>query len=307
MPPQAAAAIQIPANLDFHAMPQGLAFWIATAREQLMARDWPAGDVIPLVELIADPRHKVSTTETYRLSEEQARAILDLRLQRLTGLERDKIAEELTGVAQEIEGYLELLGDRDKLFALMSKELIEIKEKFATPRRTEILDNEFEEDIEDLIQREDMVVTVSHKGYIKRVPLSAYRAQRRGGKGRAGMATREDDFVSNLFIANTHTPVLFFSSRGIVYKLAALFSIDAFAGGFVVQSLLVLWLFQRFDMSLSAAGVYTAFPAANLGNITLLPLTDLYVGIGSHDRVIKDSSFYNQTDVITHLRDSSSE
>ena len=142
-----------------------------------------------------------------------------MRLQRLTGLERDKIAEELTEVAKMIEGYLELLGDRDKLFALMRTELLEIKEQFATPRRTEILDNEFEQDVEDLIQREDMVVTVTHGGYVKRVPVSAYRAQRRGGKGRSGMATREDDFVSSLFVANTHTPVLFFSSRGIVYKL----------------------------------------------------------------------------------------
>ena len=189
------------------------------ARERLMAKDWPAVDVKPLIDLIAEPGREVSAEGTYRLSEAQARAILELRLQRLTGLERDKIAEELTEVAKEIEGYLELLGDRDKLFALMSKELLEIKEKFATPRRTEILDNEFEQDIEDLIQREDMVVTVTHGGYVKRVPVSAYRAQRRGGKGRAGMATREDDFVSSLFVANTHTPMLFFSSRGIVYKL----------------------------------------------------------------------------------------
>jgi DNA gyrase subunit A len=189
------------------------------AREQLMARDWPASDVAPLIALIAEPGREVSTEGTYRLSEAQARAILELRLQRLTGLERDKIAEELGEVAQEIEGYLELLGDRDKLFALMSQELLEIKEKYATPRRTEILDNEFEQDIEDLIQREDMVVTVTHGGYVKRVPVSAYRAQRRGGKGRASMATREDDFVSSLFVANTHTPMLFFSSRGIVYKL----------------------------------------------------------------------------------------
>jgi len=149
----------------------------------------------------------------------QARAILELRLQRLTGLERDKIAEELTEVAKLIEGYLELLGDRDKLFALMGEELRGIKEKYATPRRTQIVDNEFEQDVEDLIQREDMVVTVTHGGYVKRVPVSAYRAQRRGGKGRSGMATREDDFASSLFVANTHTPVLFFSSRGIVYKL----------------------------------------------------------------------------------------
>ncbi len=189
------------------------------ARERLMARDWAASDVAPLIALIAEPGRSVSENGTYRLSEAQARAILDLRLQRLTGLERDKIAEELGEVAKLIEGYLELLGDRDKLFALMRKELLEIKQQFATPRRTEILDNEFEQDIEDLIQREDMVVTVTHGGYVKRVPVSAYRAQRRGGKGRAGMATREDDFVSSLFVANTHTPVLFFSSRGIVYKL----------------------------------------------------------------------------------------
>ncbi len=190
-----------------------------SAREQLMAREWPASDVAPLIALIAEPGREVAADGTYRLSEAQARAILDLRLQRLTGLERDKIAEELGEVAKLIEGYLELLGDRDKLFALMRKELLEIKEQFATPRRTEIVDNEFEQDVEDLIQREDMVVTVTHGGYVKRVPVSAYRAQRRGGKGRSGMATREDDFVSNLFIANTHTPVLFFSSRGIVYKL----------------------------------------------------------------------------------------
>jgi DNA gyrase subunit A len=189
------------------------------ARDRLMAKAWPASDVAPLIALIAEPGREVASDGTYRLSEAQARAILELRLQRLTGLERDKIAEELGEVAKLIEGYLELLGDRDKLFALMRKELVEIKEKFATPRRTEILENEFEQDVEDLIQREDMVVTVTHGGYVKRVPVSAYRAQRRGGKGRSGMATREDDFVSSLFVANTHTPVLFFSSRGIVYKL----------------------------------------------------------------------------------------
>jgi DNA gyrase subunit A len=189
------------------------------ARDRLMAKDWPASDVAPLITLIAEPGREVSAEGTYKLSEIQARAILELRLQRLTGLERDKIAEELTEVAKLIEGYLELLADRDKLFALMRTELVEIKDKFATPRRTEIVDNEFEQDIEDLIQREDMVVTVTHGGYVKRVPVSAYRAQRRGGKGRSGMATREDDFVSYLFVANTHTPVLFFSSRGIVYKL----------------------------------------------------------------------------------------
>ena len=189
------------------------------ARERLMARDWPASDVAPLIALIAEPGREVSAEGTYRLSEAQARAILELRLQRLTGLEQEKIGEELTEVAKLIEGFLDLLADRDKLFAMMRNELLEIKEQYATPRRTEILDNEFEQDVEDLIQREDMVVTVTHGGYVKRVPVSAYRAQRRGGKGRSGMATREDDFVSSLFVANTHTPVLFFSSRGTVYKL----------------------------------------------------------------------------------------
>jgi DNA gyrase subunit A len=189
------------------------------AREQLVSRDWPAADVAPLVVLIDEPGRSVSDGGTYRLSDAQARAILELRLQRLTGLERDKIAEELGTVAKEITGHLELLASRDKLYALLRSELVEMKERFATPRRTEIVDAEDEVEIEDLIQREDMVVTVTHTGYVKRVPISAYRAQRRGGKGRSGMATREDDFVSGAFVANTHTPVLFFSSRGIVYKL----------------------------------------------------------------------------------------
>jgi DNA gyrase subunit A len=191
----------------------------AAAREQLMARDWPAKDVIPLVELIADPRHKVSAKGTYRLSEEQARAILDLRLQRLTALGRDEIAEELNKLGVEIADYLDILKSRARIVGIVKEELQGLKVQFGTPRRTEILEIEAEVEDEDLIQREDMVVTVSHKGYIKRVPLSAYRAQRRGGKGRAGMATREEDFVTRIFIANTHTPVLFFSSRGMAYKM----------------------------------------------------------------------------------------
>ncbi len=191
----------------------------ASAREQLMARDWPAKDVVPLVELIADPRHKVSPEGTYRLSEEQARAILDLRLQRLTALGRDEIAEELTKLSAEITDYLDVLRSRARIISIVKDELTSIKNEFGTPRRTEILDIEAEVEDEDLIQREDMVVTVSHKGYIKRVPLSSYRAQRRGGKGRAGMATREEDFVTRIFIANTHTPVLFFSTRGMAYKM----------------------------------------------------------------------------------------
>jgi DNA gyrase subunit A len=191
----------------------------ATAREQLMTRDWPARDVVALVELIADPRHKVSSGGTYRLSEEQARAILDLRLQRLTALGRDEIGDELQKLGDEIGDYLEILRSRARIVGIVKDELTAIKDEFDTPRRTEILEMEGEVEDEDLIQREDMVVTVSHKGYIKRVPLSAYRAQRRGGKGRAGMATREEDFVTRIFIANTHTPVLFFSSRGMAYKM----------------------------------------------------------------------------------------
>jgi DNA gyrase subunit A len=189
------------------------------AREQLMAKDWPAKDVVPLVELVADPRHKVSSSGTYRLSEDQARAILDLRLQRLTALGRDEIGDELAKLGGEITDYLGILRSRARIVAIVKDELTKIKNEFGTPRRTEILETEAEVEDEDLIQREDMVVTVSHKGYIKRVPLSAYRAQRRGGKGRAGMATREEDFVTRIFIANTHTPVLFFSSRGMAYKM----------------------------------------------------------------------------------------
>ncbi|MFC5415049.1 DNA gyrase subunit A [Dongia soli] len=189
------------------------------AREQLMARDWPAQDVAPLIHLIDDPTHTISEQGTYRLSETQARAILELRLQRLTGLERDKIADELKELSAKIVDYLETLESREKRFRILREEIVAMKEQFGTPRRTSIEDNEFEHDIEDLIQREDMVVTVSHGGYIKRVPLSTYRAQRRGGKGRSGMSTKDEDFVSQVFVANTHTPMLFFSTRGMVYKM----------------------------------------------------------------------------------------
>jgi DNA gyrase subunit A len=188
------------------------------ARAGLLERTWPAKDVASLIGLIDEPGRAV-VDGAYRLSEEQAKAILDLRLQRLTGLEREKIGDELKGLVEEISDYLDILRSRDRLLRILRDELLEMKKEFADPRRTEIQDVEFERDIEDLIQREDMVVTVSHGGYIKRVPLSTYRSQRRGGKGRAGMSTREEDFVSRVFVANTHTPVLFFSSRGIAYKL----------------------------------------------------------------------------------------
>jgi DNA gyrase subunit A len=191
------------------------------ARANLMAKAWPARVVATLIARVEDSEggSKIGADGTYRLSDEQARAILDLRLQRLTGLERDKIAAELDGLVKEIDSHLEILGSRSMLIALMRKELIEAREQFATPRKTEIQDIEFETDIEDLIQREDMVVTVSHGGYIKRVPLSTYRAQRRGGRGRSGMETREEDFVSQVFVASTHAPMLFFTATGRVYKL----------------------------------------------------------------------------------------
>jgi DNA gyrase subunit A len=189
-----------------------------TAREQLMVRRWPAGDVSALITLIDDPRHRINEDGTYNLSEEQARAILDLRLQRLTALGRDEIAEELNKIGVEIADYLDILGSRARIQQIVKDELTALRDEFGTPRRTEIADGGADMEDEDLIQREDMVVTVTHGGYIKRVPLSIYRAQARGGKGRSGMATREEDFVTRLFVANTHTPVLFFSSRGIVYK-----------------------------------------------------------------------------------------
>lgn len=190
----------------------------ATARESLMIRDWPAKDMAPLVELIADPRHKLSTAGTIKLSEAQARAILDLRLQRLTALGREEISEALNKLAVEIADYLDILGSRERLFKIIKDEMLAVKELHATPRRTEIVEADGDVDDEDLIAREDMVVTVSHAGYIKRVPLSTYRAQRRGGKGRSGMQTKDEDFVHRIFVANTHTPVLFFSSFGKAYK-----------------------------------------------------------------------------------------
>jgi len=188
------------------------------AKDALLRKAWPAGDVEPLVKLIDEPDRKVENG-TYYLSEAQAKAILDLKLQRLTGLERDKIHQELIEIGEEIKECLSILSSREKLFSIMRSEFMAIKDEYATPRLTKIEDIDYETDIESLIQREEMVVTVTEAGYIKRVPLNAYRAQRRGGKGRAGMSTKEEDFVTRLFVASTHTPVLFFSSRGQVYKL----------------------------------------------------------------------------------------
>ncbi|NIJ39816.1 DNA gyrase subunit A [Parvibaculum indicum] len=191
----------------------------STARARLTERSWPAADIAPLVRLIDDPRHRLADDGTLKLSDTQARAILDLRLQRLTALGRDEIGDELKGLGESIEEYLSILRSRERVLGIIREELIGLKDEFATPRRTQIAEAEFEMEDEDLIQREDMVVTVSHQGYIKRVPLSTYRAQRRGGKGRSGMSTKDEDFVTRIFVANTHTPMLFFSSNGMVYKL----------------------------------------------------------------------------------------
>jgi len=191
----------------------------ATARDALLAREWKASDVRDLIELIDDPRHKIIGTfkAVIKFSEEQAKAILDLRLQRLTALGRDEIKAELDSLGKEIAEYLEILRSRLRIRGIVKDELATIKKEFGTPRKTEITEGGAEVEEEDLIQREDMVVTVSHAGYVKRVPLSTYRAQRRGGKGRAGMQTREEDFVTRLFVASTHDEVLFFSSKGKAY------------------------------------------------------------------------------------------
>ena len=189
-----------------------------TARNELCARSWPAAEVEAFIALIDDPGHEVVDGE-YRLSEAQARAILELRLQRLTGMEREKLADETRELAEKIADYLAILGSSERVDEVILEELEAARGRLADDRRTEISDQLVDQDDEDLIEREDMVVTVSHRGYIKRVPLSVYRAQRRGGKGRSGMKTRDEDFVTRLFVAITHTPILFFTSSGMVYQL----------------------------------------------------------------------------------------
>ncbi|MEO1708166.1 MAG: DNA gyrase subunit A, partial [Pseudomonadota bacterium] len=191
----------------------------ATAREQLMSRDWPAKDLAPLVLLVADPRHMMIEGDRLRLSEEQAKAILDLRLQRLTALGRDEIGDELRALADKIADYLDILRNRDRVLTIIKEALGAVREEFATPRRTEIVAFDGEMEDEDLITKEEMVVTVTHSGYVKRTPLSTYRAQKRGGKGRAGMRPKDEDFVAQLFVGNTHTPLLFFTSTGMCYNL----------------------------------------------------------------------------------------
>ena len=191
----------------------------ATARDYMLKKKWIPKNVESLIQLIDDPRHKIAKDGSYMLSTEQVQAILDLRLQRLTAIGRDEIEKELNSIGEQIKEYLEILTNRTVLDSLIEKELIDAKDSFGVPRRTEITDLELDVDDEDLIPKQDVVVTVSHKGYIKRVPLSTYRSQRRGGKGRAGMSTRDEDFVTRIFVENTHTPILFFSSTGIVYKM----------------------------------------------------------------------------------------
>lgn len=189
------------------------------AREQLMGCDWPAQDMASLVALIDDPLHRVSEADTYRLSETQARAILDLRLQRLTAMGRDEISDELTALGEQITDLLDILRSRERVLRIIRSELESVKQEFATPRRSVFIEHDGEVADESLIPQEDMVVTVSHAGYIKRVPLSTYRAQKRGGKGRSAMSTKDKDFVTQIFVANTHQPMLFFSTTGTVYKM----------------------------------------------------------------------------------------
>ena len=191
----------------------------AEAREKLMTRRWPAHEIAPFIRLIDDPSHTINEDGTYNLSEIQARAILELRLQRLTQLGVKEVTDELEELAGKIKDYLEILGSRDRIMAIISDELREVKAAFAVPRRTEIVDWSGDMEDEDLIEREDMVVTITSGGYIKRTPLAEFRAQNRGGKGLASMQTKEDDVVTTLFVANTHTPLLFFTTDGMVYKL----------------------------------------------------------------------------------------
>jgi DNA gyrase subunit A len=191
----------------------------AEARSKLMTRRWPAEGILPYIALIDDPTHTANDDGTYNLSETQARAILELRLQRLTQIGVKEVTDELEELAGKIKEYLEILGSRDRIMAIIREELVEIQEKFAVPRRTEIVDWSGDMDDEDLIESADMVVTVTSGGYIKRTPLVDFRSQRRGGKGVSGMATKEEDVVTTLFVANTHTQLLFFTTDGMVYKL----------------------------------------------------------------------------------------
>tara|TARA_Y100000590_G_scaffold168866_1_gene193140 strand:+ start:21032 stop:23797 length:2766 start_codon:yes stop_codon:yes gene_type:complete len=198
------------------------------AKSALLKKDWPAKDLISFIKIVDDPRHKLKKAGKYSLSNEQADAILDLRLQKLTGLERDKIVEEAKELGKKINDFLSLLQKKDLLVKEIKKELIEVKENFADERRTVIGSESADVEEEDLIESEEMVITVTHRGYIKRVPLKTYRAQKRGGKGRKAMATRDEDFVNQVFVANTKSSVLFFSTKGKVYQMKV-FKLPEFA------------------------------------------------------------------------------
>ena len=191
----------------------------AEAREKLMQRSWPANEIREYIALIDDPTHKINDDGSYNLSEAQVRAILELRLQRLTQIGVKEVTDELEALSFKIKDYLEILASRSKIMSIIAEELNEVKEQFAPPRRTEIIDWAGDMEDEDLIEREDMVVTITSGGYIKRTPLADFRAQRRGGKGLAGMQTKDEDVVTTLFVANTHTQLLFFSTDGMAYKL----------------------------------------------------------------------------------------
>ncbi|MEO0918387.1 MAG: DNA topoisomerase (ATP-hydrolyzing) subunit A, partial [Pseudomonadota bacterium] len=191
----------------------------AEAREKLMSRRWPAQDIADYIKLIDDPTHTINDDGSYNLSEAQARAILELRLQRLTQIGVKEVTDELEELAGKIKEYLDILGSRERIMGIISDELRAVRDQFAVPRRTEIVEWSGDMEDEDLIEREDMVVTVTSGGYIKRTPLADFRSQRRGGKGLAGMQTKEEDVVTTLFVANTHTQLLFFTTDGMVYKL----------------------------------------------------------------------------------------
>ncbi|MEM6338868.1 MAG: DNA topoisomerase (ATP-hydrolyzing) subunit A, partial [Pseudomonadota bacterium] len=188
------------------------------AKEQLMAKAWDCSSITSLIKLV-DDKANITDDGTIHLSETQAKAILEMRLQRLTAMEKDKLENDLEELTKEITEFVSILSSRDKLLSILKEELVKVKEEFATPRKTEIIEGNFDQDIEDLIQKEDMVVTVTLSGYIKRVPLATYKAQNRGGKGRSGLSMRDEDITTQLFVGNTHTPMLFFSSRGQVYSL----------------------------------------------------------------------------------------
>ena len=188
------------------------------AKEQLMAKAWDCSSITSLIKLV-DDKANITDDGTIHLSETQAKAILEMRLQRLTAMEKDKLENDLEELTKEITEFVSILSSRDKLLSILKEELVRVKEEFATPRKTEIIEGNFDQDIEDLIQKEDMVVTVTLSGYIKRVPLATYKAQNRGGKGRSGLSMRDEDITTQLFVGNTHTPMLFFSSRGQVYSL----------------------------------------------------------------------------------------